>query len=196
MPSLNDTLRGWIRDNPIRLLSIGVAVLVIGVSLWVGIQARQATKELAQKRAAWKRMSEDLADIRQQFRVPSSTEAAALIAESRQMAALGVPKTDRLALLESIGRLAEACSLLQVRVSATPTDSLIIPPRAIGAQTIGPAGYAVTLEFAGSFAGVVQFVSSLPPSVSVSLLRGARQGAATLYHVVLSVYELDANNAG
>jgi hypothetical protein len=100
--------------------------------------------------------------------------------------------------MEYIARLAEASSLVEVRVnSQSGADSAFIPPRVIVADPISPAAYTLTLDFTGSFAGLVQFVSTLPPSVSVSRLGAARNGERVLYHIVLSVYELpNGNNAG
>lgn len=197
MAPTRESLRRWHRDNPNRALAMGVALFVIGLSLWVGFKTRRATAELASKGSAWQATSNQLATARQQFRVPTSTESAALIAESAQLGALGVPGSEELTLVESVGRLAEACSLTRVRAnSSVVPDSSFTPQRSIGAQRIEPADYAVTLEFAGSFAGVVQFVSNLPPSVSLSRISAARNGAVTVYHVVLSVYALNASNAG
>jgi hypothetical protein len=185
----------WRRENPNQLLLGIVAVVALGVALWLGFSARSATLELARKRDEWARAANRLATVQQQFRVPTSTESAALVSESARLGVLGVPESEKLSLLESIGRLAEACALTQVRARSIASDSVYTPERSIGAEEIKPAGYAVALEFRGSFAGLVQFVSSLPPSVSVSQLRAARFGDATRYYVVLSVYELDAKTS-
>jgi hypothetical protein len=197
MASSTGSIGRWSRDNPTQTLAAAVAMLVIGLSLWVGIQARRASRELTSRKAVWQQASNQLATVQQQFRVPSSMESAALISESSRMGALGVSPADQLTLIESIGSLAEACGLARVRVNSAPvTDTLFAPPRSIGSQNLKPASYAVTLEFTGSFAGLVQFVSSLPPSVSVSRIGAGRGSGSTAYHLVLSVYELDANSSG
>lgn len=190
------SFNAWRRDNPNQLLALAVAVIVIGASLWVGVRARGAAVELGQKRDAWQQTSSQLAAVQQQFRAPTSTESAALIAESGRMGALGVPPNEKLNLIDVVGRLAEAYSLRDVRVNSSPvSDSVFVTPRAIGAQTINPATYALTLEFTGSFAGLVRFVSSLPPSISIARLGAVRRGSETVYQMVLSVYELGANGA-
>ena len=197
MAVTTESVKRFHRDNPNQLLAIGVAAIVLVASLIVGILARRATAELAQKRGGWEEASNQIATVQQQFRVPTATESAALIAESGRMGALGVPEAEKVNLLDSIGRLAEACSLTQVRVrAASPPDSIFVAARAIGTQTINPAGYAVIVEFSGGFAGLVQFVSNLPPSVSITRLGAARHGSATMYQLVLSVYELNVNTAG
>ena len=184
----------WIRENPTRVLAVAVSVVVVGLSAWVGLKARSAAVALAAKRASWEQTSNQLATVRQQFRVPTSTEAAKLVAESSQMGALGVSESDRLALVESVGRLAEACALTGVRVNilAAP-DSAYVAERSIAGQVIQPARYALAVEFGGSFANAVKFVSSLPLSVSVARMSASQRSGVRTYLLILSVYELDAN---
>jgi hypothetical protein len=196
MPSMRESFDSW-RKSPTQVMAIGLGVLLIGLSLWLGATARRTSARLAAKSAAWLQTANELATIQQQFRVPTSTESAALIAESARMGALGVPKSDKVELLGSLGRLAEACGLQRVRTLAVKApDSTYVPPRSIVAQPVSAADYAVTLEFTGSFAGLAQFVSSLPPSVALSRVRAARNGLGTRYHVLLSVYELNGDSAG
>lgn len=184
----------WIRSNPNQIFGMAVAVVVIGVAGWVGTQARAASASLATKRAAWEQTANQLATVRQQFRVPSSTESAALIVESSRMGALGVPASEKLTLVESIGRLAEACALRQVRANAVAKwDSAYVVERQMGATSLQPADYAVAVEFAGGFADALKFVNSLPLSVSLSRMTAGRRGEATVYQLILSVYQLDGN---
>lgn len=197
MAPLSESVRRWQRERPNQLAALALGVVVIAASTWVGLQARLAAAELGQKGAAWQQTAGQLAALQQQFRIPSSFESAALITESTRTGALGVPASDRVSLIEYLARLADASALSEVRVNLKAgMDSAFIPPRLIGVDPISPAAYSVTVDFTGSFVGLVQFVSSLPPSVAVSRLGAARNGGHTAYHVVLSVYELPNGNNG
>ena len=185
----------WARANPNQLLAIGVALLVVGLSGWVGMRARSAARQLSAKRSVWDATASQLATVQQQFRAPTSTESAALLAESSRMGALGVRPGDKLDLVDMMGRLAEACSLASIRVNSVPaSDSAFVASRQLGGVDIKPADYALAVEFVGSFANAQKFVSSLPPSVSLSRLTASRRPGGALYQLVLSVYELDANS--
>jgi hypothetical protein len=191
MATFSETLGRWRRQRPKQLPALGLGLFVLAASVWVGLQSRSASAGLAQKQAGWQQTASQLATLQQEFRLPTSFESAALIAESARMGALGVPAAERVSLMEYIASLADASALTEVHVNfKAGMDSAFIPPRSIGAEAINPAAYSLTLDFTGSFAGLVQFVSNLPPSVSVSRLGAARNGEHTAYHVVLSVYEL------
>jgi hypothetical protein len=184
----------WARTNPNQVIAMALATLVIGASAWVGIKARGVSSQLADKRLGWEQSANQLATVRQQFRAPTSTESAALIAESSQMGSLGVAPADKISLVDMVGRLAEACALTGVRVnSVAPSDSAFIPERDISGTRIAPADYALVVEFAGSFANAQKFVSSLPPSVSLYRLSAGRREVGASYRLILSVYQLDAN---
>ena len=185
----------WARSNPNQLLSMGVAILIIGLSARVGLKARETAAQLSSRKSSWSNTASQLATVQQQFKVPSTTESAALIAESGQMGALGVPAAEKLNLVDMIGRLAEACSLGSVRVNtASRADSVFVPQRKLAGSQIKPADYALAVEFVGSFADAQKFVSSLPPSVSLLRMTATRQEGGTRYLLILSVYELDANS--
>ena len=191
----SDQLSRWVRANPNQLLAIGVAVLIMSVSAKVGLKARSVARELSARRATWNVTASRLATVQQQFVVPTTTESSALIAESSQMGALGVPAGEKLGLVDMVGRLAEACSLGSVRVnSMAVSDSAYVPERQVAGSRIKPADYALAVEFVGRFADAQKFVSSLPPSVSLSRLSAARHEGGTQYQLILSVYELDANS--
>jgi hypothetical protein len=197
MAPLSESVRRWQRERPNQLPALALGFVVIAASIWVGLQAKSVAASLAQKGATWQQTASQLAALQQQFRVPSSFESAALITESARAGALGVPASDRVSLIEYLARLADASALSEVRVNfKAGMDSAFIPPRVIGADPISPAAYSVTVDFTGSFVGLVQFVSSLPPSVSVSRMGAARNGGHAAYHVVLSVYELPNGNNG
>ena len=111
------------------------------------------------------------------------------------MGALGVPAAEKLNLVDMLGRLAEACSLRSVRVnSVAPSDSTYVPDRKVGGRRINPADYALAVEFAGGFADAQKFVSSLPPSVSLSRMSATRREGSTQYQLILSVYQLEASS--
>ncbi len=197
MASFSESVRRWRREQPNQLPALGFGLFVLAASIWVGLQARSVAVGLSQKGASWQQTASQLAALQQQFRIPSSFESAALVTESARLSALGVPASERVSLMEYLAQLADASALSEVRVNfKAGMDSAFIPPRSIGTDPISPAAYSVTLDFTGSFVGLVQFVSSLPPSVSVSRLGAARNGGHTVYHVVLSVYELPNGNSG
>lgn len=197
MPSFSESFGRWRRERASQLPPVAVGFLVLAASAWVGFQARSVAADLARKNAGWQQTAAQLATLQQQFRVPTSFESASLISESARMGALGVAASDRVSLMEYLAGLADASALTEVRVNfKARTDSAFIPPRVIGSEPINPAAYSVTLDFTGSFAGLVQFVSSLPPSVSVSRVGAARNGGHTAYHVLLSVYELPNGTSG
>ena len=197
MSSFLDSARKWRRESPNQLWAGAVGVILAGVSIWVGLQARSVRTRLASKNAEWQQAAVSLATVQQQFKAPDSKESATLAGEAAHLGALGVPPSERVSLMEYLARLAEESSLADVRVNIRQgTDSVFIPSRAIGAEPITPAAYSVLLDFTGSFAGVVQFVSTLPPSVAVSRLEAAGSGGHPAYHVVLSVYELPDGSTG
>ena len=185
----------WIRSHHNQLLTVGVSAMVIAGSAWIGLKAKTAASELSGRRAAWEQTANQLATVQQQFRVPTATESAALLAESSRMGALGVPPEEKFNLVEAVGRLAEAAALRSIRVNAMEApDSLYLPERSLPGSRIKPADYVLVVEFAGSFAGVVQFVSNLPPSVLVARMNAGQRGGMAAYSMVLSVYELDVNS--
>ena len=188
-------LSAWMRSNPNRLLGIGVAVLIMALATKVGLKARGVARDLSSRKAAWNLTASRLATVQQQFVVPTTTESSALIAESSQMGALGVPPAEKLTIVDMVGRLAEACALRAVRVnSVARSDSAFVPDRKVGTSRINPAGYALAVEFVGGFADAQKFVSSLPPSVSLSRMAATRREGGTQYQLILSVYQLDANS--
>lgn len=188
-------LSAWMRSNPNRLLGIGVAVLIMALATKVGLKARGVARDLSSRKAAWNLTASRLATVQQQFVVPTTTESSALIAESSQMGALGVPPAEKLTIVDMVGRLAEACALRSVRVnSVARSDSAFVPDRKVGTSRINPAEYALAVEFVGGFADAQKFVSSLPPSVSLSRMAATRREGGTQYQLILSVYQLDANS--
>jgi hypothetical protein len=192
-----DVLAQLRRFNTNQLLAVTAAVIVAAASGWVGFQARKTSMALETKREALQRATEQVASVQRQLRPPTPTETAELVAEASRIGALGVADADRLVLVDSIGRLAEASGLARVRVlSRARNDSLYLRPRAVVSQTLAPAGYELNVEFAGGFAEVVKFVNSLPPSVSVSRFSAARRGGQTGYQMILSVYQLNAKEPG
>ncbi|HET9426198.1 MAG TPA: hypothetical protein VFO55_12595 [Gemmatimonadaceae bacterium] len=193
MADRSAAVRRWTQHYPNLFPAIGVSILVLGLSIWLGTAARATHRELTTRRSVWEQTANQLATVRQQFRVPTSTESNALVAESRRLGALAVPPEEKLDLIDSIGRLAEACGLEGIRVTAVAaSDSLYRPERNVPGMSIHGASYDLAVEFAGGFAGVVKFVSSLPPSVSISRLLGTRGAELPMYQMVLSVYEVDA----
>jgi hypothetical protein len=197
MAAMSQGLLRWRRERPNQLFVLIVAIAVLAGAIWVGGKSRLASSRLAAKKPAWQKVADDLANLRQQFRLPSSRETAALVAESGNVAALGVPFSERVSLMELVARVADDARLSDVHVSfKAGTDSSFVPARAIGASTLNVAPYSIIVDISGSFAGVVQFVSNLPPSVSVSRLSASRQDNRAAYHILLSVYELpDGDNA-
>jgi hypothetical protein len=184
----------WTKANPNQLLGIVVALLVIGLSAWIGRKARATASSLTARRAAWETTATQLSTVQQKFRAPTSTESAVLIAEANRMSALGVPAEEKLNLVDMLGHLAEAFSLSSVRVTVVARpDSAVVPDRQIAGSSIQPAPYSIAVEFVGRFADAQKFVSSLPPSVSLSRLAATRRDGGALYQLILSVYEIDAN---
>jgi hypothetical protein len=187
------SLTRWAKEHPLQPFIATLAVVVLASSAWVGVQSAVARKQLAGAIASWQNASNQLATVRQQFRLPSSTESADLLREASGLGALGVPTTERVSLIELVSRLAEGSQLQDVRVAFRPpvaADSGFVPSLAVGSVTVEQAGYAISLDFTGSFSGLMQFVSILPPSLSISRMGAARQGDRGTYHVLLAVYEI------
>jgi hypothetical protein len=176
------------------MLGIVVMTLVIGLSGWMGLRARGTMRELSASRRTWEATAAQLSTVQQQFRRPTTSESSALMAEANRMSALGITSDEKLGLVDLLGRLAEAMSLSSVRVNVVPVaDSAVIPARQVVGSSIKPASYALAVEFVGRFADAQKFVSSLPPSVSISSLTAIRREGAARYSLILSVYEIDAN---
>ena len=177
-----------------HMLGIVVMTLVIGLSGWMGLRARGTMRELSASRRTWEATAAQLSTVQQQFRRPTTSESSALMAEANRMSALGITSDEKLGLVDLLGRLAEAMSLSSVRVNVVPVaDSAVIPARQVVGSSIKPASYALAVEFVGRFADAQKFVSSLPPSVSISSLTAIRREGAARYSLILSVYEIDAN---
>ena len=177
-----------------QLLGVGVFTLVIVLSGWMGLRARSTMRDLSTSRRAWDATASQLSTVQQQFRLPTTSESSALMAEASRMSALGITADEKLGLVDLLGRLAEAMSLSSVRVNVVPVaDSAVIPARQVVGSSIRPASYALAVEFVGRFADAQKFVSSLPPSVSISSLTAIRREGAARYSLILSVYEIDAN---
>lgn len=189
-----DRFTRWVKSSPNQVLGIVAALVIIGASAWTGMRARATAADLAAKRGGWETLASQLATVQQQFKVPSTTESSVLIAEANRMSALGVPADEKLNLVDMLGHLAEAFSLSSVRVTViSRSDSAVVPARQVVGSAIKPASYAIAVEFVGRFADAQKFVSSLPPSVSLSRFNAARRDSGALYHLILSVYEIDAN---
>ena len=186
----------WLRENIGQVMAVAVGALVMGASVYVGSKARSANRELETRRLAWQETANQLATVQQQFKAPSSNESAALIAESSRLGSLAVTPEDRLVLVDAVGRLAEACGLRRIRVNSVQRgDTLFARERSLPGGDLHLAEYALDVEFEGGFAGVVQFVNTLPPSVSVSRLGAMRRPGGATYQVILSVYEFDGKPA-
>jgi hypothetical protein len=197
MANALESLSRWRRESPNQVSAIVVGLFIATASIWVGLKARAASQAISKRSETWEQTGGQLGALQQQFLVPTSRESAALIAESAHLSALGVPAAERVSLMEYLSSLADGAALSDVRVNfKAGMDSSFIPSRVVGADVLSPATYVVTVDFNGSFAGLVQFVSSLPPSVTMSRLGAARNGGRTSYHIVLSVYELPNGNSG
>jgi hypothetical protein len=191
----NDSRR-WFKENPDHLLMMGTSILVIGLAIFVGGKARAAERDLQQKRSGWEQAANQLATVQQQFRAPTGTESSALLAEGSRLGTLGVQPDDKLGLIDAVGHLAESAGLTDVQVNTkASTDSVYASDRSIPGSSVRKADYALTVDCDGGFAAAVQFVSTLPPSVSVSRFYAARAAPGARYRIILSVYELDAKPA-
>lgn len=177
-----------------RSLSVVAALIVIVAALLVGLQVRGTATEVESRQTAWTQAASNFSAVQNQFQAPTPRESAALIAESSRLSALGVADGEQLSLMGAISRLAEEASLLNVRVSSVPAFGSIHPAkRRVAGVAITPAGYEIAVEFEGSFARAVQFMSSLPASVAMSRITASRRPGPPAYQVFLSVYQLDAN---
>jgi hypothetical protein len=191
MSTTSQNVTRWREEHPNQPFLLLIATVVLAGSVWIGTRSHAMTSRLTARRPAWQSTADQLATVRQQFRAPSSSETASLLAESGREGALGVPSSERVSLMELVTRVADASGLTDIQVSFhAGADSAFVPPRPIGGAVLNPATYSIAIDVAGSFAGVVQFVSNLPPSVSLSRLGAARRGDRAVYHILLSVYEL------
>lgn len=176
-----------------RALSLVVAVIVIIAALLVGVHVRATAAEVEARQAAWQQADSAVAVVQSRFQAPTPRESSALLAESSRLSALGVADGEQLNVMGAIDRLAGEAALLNVRVSSVPVSgSVHQPPRRVAGVTIKPAGYEIAVEFEGSFAHAMRFVSSLPSSVAMNRLTASRRPGPPAYQVFLSVYQLDA----
>src|SRR2546423_7875893 len=159
MAPLSQSFSRWRREHPNQLFAVLLPIAVVAGSIWVGAKARAATSRLTVKRPAWQSSADELATIRQQFRLPTSGETAALLAESGHVATLGVPPSERVSLMELVARVADDAKLSDVHVSfKAGTDSAYVAPRTIGASTLSAAPYSIVVDVSGGFASLVEFV--------------------------------------
>src|ERR1043165_7093708 len=187
-----NSFTNWRREHPDQVLLVVFSTFTLATSIWLGWQANLVRAGMGASTASWRRAADQFETARQQFHVPTSSESADLLRESANLGALGVPASERINLMELVSRLADAAALRNVRVNFRPGggDSVYLPPRVIGTTSINAAAYSVSVEFTGSFVGLVKFVSSLPPSVSVSRMGAARRSGGASYHLLLGVYEV------
>ncbi len=94
------------KPSPNQVLAIGVMFLVLALAGCTGRRARATARDLALTRRSWESTAAQLSTVQQQFRLPTSSESSALIAEANRMSALGVPAEEKLGLVNMLGQLA------------------------------------------------------------------------------------------
>src|SRR4051794_23208935 len=89
-------------DRNLPLLGV---LLVLTAALGVGFAARSASAGVRTTRDVWHNRAEQLAAVQGRFRPLTKVESKALDGEARHLANLTVLKSEKMVLVDSIGRL-------------------------------------------------------------------------------------------
>lgn len=177
----------------VRRIAAGCCVLIVALSAMVGARAGEASRQLAEKRSAWIAAEGQVVALQKKFQAPSTAESKLLVAEAASLSNIAASPDDELRLVDSLSRLARGAGVgaLQIDVVAA-SPSPAVPVGDFGGIRLRRARYDLAVNFAGGFAEAGKFVNSLPPSVRVSRLEAVRQRDGARYHLILSVFELNA----
>jgi hypothetical protein len=190
-------LRRKVAGRAIPLAAVGLAIAISGTSLLLG---RQASAKAAALDGDHRRLTNTvklIGDWRSSFRAPTDSESRALLSEVPRAGDLGIPAGRRFVVLETMTQAAEDAGLrdIEVNVGDPDPDSAFVPPREkVGQTQLDLASYVVSIDFTGSFASLLKFVSNTPPSLVIRRLGVATGDDGVRYKVIFSVYEIA--NAG
>ncbi len=175
-----------------RLQAVGVALLVLGASYWIGKQSRTHVAPLTKQLSDLRATNDKLIQWERGFRGPDSAEAAQIRMDTASVHLIAVPAGSRMQVAQLVARQADQAGLSQVQLSfSPPPDSGDVPPRGrVGDIPISVATHVVNVECTGSFAAAMKFVSHLPPSLTITRLGVHTEPAGAKYRLVLSVYEV------
>ena len=188
------SVAGAERDSSlVYRIAAGCCLLIVALSAMIGVRAGEVSTQLEERRSAWLATEAQIAALKKSFQAPTTAESKLLVAEAASLSSIAASRDDELRLVDSLSRLARGVGLgaLQIDVVAASADSAAPVPDIEGIR-LRRARYDLAVDFAGGFAEAGKFVNSLPPSVRVSRLKAVRQRDGARYHLILSVFELNA----
>lgn len=176
------------KRNWVQLEAAGVALLSLLVCLGLGLRARSQADAARMEAHRIEGIAQSIAQFESTFR-PVTPEERRRWSTIPDSGALGVAPEDKVALTESVARLAEQSGLLRSQVRFGPSDSLPGADRGAISGSVAPGNYTIAMDADGGFAELLTFVNALPVAVSVTHLVGSRDTTGAHFHVILAVYE-------
>jgi len=174
--------------------ALGISVLAILISVWLGTSARRQAAPLVTEHDRLRAAQREISDFRASFRPASpGEEAAARIPDSLAMT---VSHDARIALAQRIAQQAERSGLGNVRVRFAAADTASQPraPQLVdGSAQV--AAYSMVVEGDGGFATALSLVRQLPPAVALQRMTADRTKSGVVhYTLVLAVFESAGRN--
>lgn len=181
--------------NSRSLVISAVAVVTVGLSLWVGVPALKERAQLATEEARLEGLIRSSALWVSEFQPASNDESAIWQSTASEIAALGVSPSERLTLAQIVARRAEDAGYTPAHIKFVPPPAANLAPRQVAGVTFSPAGYALQVTGSGSLTTLNRFVDALPPAVALQSisLAGAADGSAST-SIMLSVFEPAGGN--
>jgi hypothetical protein len=173
------------RQTAERLI-LGILTLLVAVVL--GSSAARRRASTSRRFHEYQNALQTVTQFRVAYR-PVSLDEEKRWRASVDSLMLGLPAGNRLAVIDSVTRIAESRGLRDVRVRFAAPDSTFIPSRGEGPGGAVSAGYTVTVNGGGSYADVLGMIGALPAFVSVIRADIATDLRGVRYHLVLAVYE-------
>jgi len=195
MASMTESARtAWKAVDP-AMMRIAAAVVGSVFLLWGGIRAARVGDA---RRAELKGVETTLAtfaDWRRRFEPAAVAESIGWRRTALALQDLGVVGDERLAITQTVGRIAEDAGLQSVRVTIGPADTTGTDER-LSTEGVRrqPASFGLVVECRGTLQSVVNFVGQLPPSVAPTALSLVRQDGRARHKLTLAVFELQLPN--
>jgi hypothetical protein len=183
----------------IETSAFGLALLVIGG--WTGVAAHRSAGALAIEASQLQAQVSRIERWRSQFRQASAGETSDWQRIDAALNGLGVRPQERVTIAQVVARAGEEAGLADVRVRFVAPDSSAEQAASrtaqVGVHSFRQAPFGLAISGRGSYAALVRFIGTLPPSVMVRQLSSSRASTMVVHAVVLSVFEsVETNESG
>lgn len=177
------------RRDWVKVEITALAILAIAICVALGVRARKRSTAVHGEVDRLRSVASGIQQFQASFQPVTATERGRWAALPDSGAgALAIAPENRLALTETIARLAESSGLEHPRVSFGAADSVVVA-RDIAGLDAAPGDYTISIDAGGGFSELLTFVNALPVAVSVARLDGIRDSSRARFHVTLAVYE-------